>query len=432
MTESALAVLIMVVLGWAVVSDRLARWNITGPLVFTVGRLLLGNPDWGPAVGRCRRPVDPSARGVDARAPAVLGCGEGERLEAQARRSVSRAAARHRPAPLGDPRLARRGVALRRFHLGTRRLRRRHTGSHRCRTQRPGDQRRADPYAGAPRPQCGEWTQRRHRHPDRRVHAGRRCRSSSGSPEHGAARTVAGALLELAVGLLVGLAVGLGAPHSSRSRRDGTGSSRGAAPGDTCRRPRQLRPRGRRSTATGSSRRSWPGSPSGRRSRGRRRSWTRSASSGTSGRGPGARRVVPLRRRPGAGRVRVLLGVDPRVRRVEPHGGPHRFPSHWRCSGPGWTGGPSCSSGGSGRGASPRSCSHCWRSRSSATSAVVGQAVSAVAFTVLLSVVVHGVSAGPLGRRYALGHGDSTANAGEPGPRSRRESHRSVPPRAAI
>jgi NhaP-type Na+/H+ or K+/H+ antiporter len=65
-------------------------------------------------------------------------------------------------------------------------------------------------------------------------------------------------------------------------------------------------------------------------------------------------------------------------------------------------------------------------------SAVVGQAVSAVAFTVLLSVLVHGVSAGPLGRRYALGHGDSTVNAGEPGPRSRRESHRSGPPRAAI
>ncbi|HUG51148.1 MAG TPA: cation:proton antiporter, partial [Terrimesophilobacter sp.] len=48
MTESSFAVLVLVVLGWAVVSDRLARWNITGPLVFTVAGFLLGNPDWGP------------------------------------------------------------------------------------------------------------------------------------------------------------------------------------------------------------------------------------------------------------------------------------------------------------------------------------------------------------------------------------------------
>lgn len=48
MTESAFAVLALLVLGWAVVSGRLARWNITGPLVFTVAGYLLGNPAWGP------------------------------------------------------------------------------------------------------------------------------------------------------------------------------------------------------------------------------------------------------------------------------------------------------------------------------------------------------------------------------------------------
>jgi sodium/hydrogen antiporter len=48
MTVFAFAVLILLVLGWAVVSDRLARWNITGPLVFTVTGFVLGNPDWGP------------------------------------------------------------------------------------------------------------------------------------------------------------------------------------------------------------------------------------------------------------------------------------------------------------------------------------------------------------------------------------------------
>jgi NhaP-type Na+/H+ or K+/H+ antiporter len=38
------------------------------------------------------------------------------------------------------------------------------------------------------------------------------------------------------------------------------------------------------------------------------------------------------------------------------------------------------------------------------TSDVVGRAVSAVAFTVLLSVVLHEISAGSIGRRYAVGH----------------------------
>ncbi|MET0932108.1 MAG: cation:proton antiporter [Mycetocola sp.] len=46
--EPVLAVLSLIVLGWAVVSHRLALWNITGPLVFTVAGFLLGNPLWGP------------------------------------------------------------------------------------------------------------------------------------------------------------------------------------------------------------------------------------------------------------------------------------------------------------------------------------------------------------------------------------------------
>ena len=54
-------------------------------------------------------------------------------------------------------------------------------------------------------------------------------------------------------------------------------------------------------------------------------------------------------------------------------------------------------------------------------SAIVGEAVSAVTFTVLLSVILHGASAGPLGRLYARGN---RADAGtEHGPRSRRQIH---------
>lgn len=48
MTEGTFAVLALLVLAWAVTSDLLARLNITGPLVFTVAGYALGNPDWGP------------------------------------------------------------------------------------------------------------------------------------------------------------------------------------------------------------------------------------------------------------------------------------------------------------------------------------------------------------------------------------------------
>ena len=47
MTEVTFAVLTLLVLGWAVFSDVLARANINGPLVFTVAGYVLANPDWG-------------------------------------------------------------------------------------------------------------------------------------------------------------------------------------------------------------------------------------------------------------------------------------------------------------------------------------------------------------------------------------------------
>jgi NhaP-type Na+/H+ or K+/H+ antiporter len=51
---------------------------------------------------------------------------------------------------------------------------------------------------------------------------------------------------------------------------------------------------------------------------------------------------------------------------------------------------------------------------------VVVPAVAVVSLTVLLSVVLHGISAGPLGTRYVrLEEGEKTAH----GPRSRRSSH---------
>ena len=48
MTESTVAVLAFLVLGWAITSGTLARHNVTGPLVFAITGYVLGNPDWGP------------------------------------------------------------------------------------------------------------------------------------------------------------------------------------------------------------------------------------------------------------------------------------------------------------------------------------------------------------------------------------------------
>ena len=77
MTEVTFAVLMLLILGWAVVSDRLARWNITGPLlVFSVFGFALANQDWGPLTVDVQAPSDPPPRRTDAGTPAVLGRSE--------------------------------------------------------------------------------------------------------------------------------------------------------------------------------------------------------------------------------------------------------------------------------------------------------------------------------------------------------------------
>lgn len=58
MTESTVAVVALLVLGWAIISGPLARHDITGPLLFMIAGYLLGNPDWGPLA-------------VDVEAPAI-------------------------------------------------------------------------------------------------------------------------------------------------------------------------------------------------------------------------------------------------------------------------------------------------------------------------------------------------------------------------
>jgi len=46
--EAGFAILMLLVLAWAVLSNLLATVNITGPLVLLVAGYLLGNPSWGP------------------------------------------------------------------------------------------------------------------------------------------------------------------------------------------------------------------------------------------------------------------------------------------------------------------------------------------------------------------------------------------------
>ncbi|MDQ0734997.1 cation:proton antiporter [Arthrobacter agilis] len=58
MTDAAFALLMVLILGWAVTSNRLSRWNITGPLVFMLAGFLLGNRYWGPV------PIDVEAPSV--------------------------------------------------------------------------------------------------------------------------------------------------------------------------------------------------------------------------------------------------------------------------------------------------------------------------------------------------------------------------------
>jgi NhaP-type Na+/H+ or K+/H+ antiporter len=50
MSEAVLGSVALVVIGWAAVSNQLGRWNITGPIVLTLAGFFLANPWWGPLV----------------------------------------------------------------------------------------------------------------------------------------------------------------------------------------------------------------------------------------------------------------------------------------------------------------------------------------------------------------------------------------------
>jgi NhaP-type Na+/H+ or K+/H+ antiporter len=66
MNVETVAVLTVLVFGWAVLSGALARRNVTGPLIFATAGYLLGNPDWGPM------PVDVGASSIHVIAEVTL------------------------------------------------------------------------------------------------------------------------------------------------------------------------------------------------------------------------------------------------------------------------------------------------------------------------------------------------------------------------
>ena len=298
---------------WAVASHLLARVNITGALVFLVAGYVLGEPDVGSACRRRGR--RPSIHLLAELTLALLLFSDAARVNcrrAEARRLLPGPPARHRPADVDRPRLAAGRLDVRRPLVGPRRLRRRHPCSHGRRPQRPGDQRRADPRAAAPRPQRRERSERRHRHTRSSPSRSRSPRASSGSTVT-ATTPRAGPCSSSPSASLVGLAVGLGSAvlitFGSRRQLD-------------------------RRRAAGAWRRSLPRSRSfalavaldgngfiaafvagiafgaalprsvadvedvGRAAR-------------AAGRAPGARRLVPLRRRAGALVARPLLGRRP-------------------------------------------------------------------------------------------------------------------------
>jgi sodium/hydrogen antiporter len=66
MSADTVAVLTVLVFGWAVVSAALAQRNVTGPLIFAIAGYVLANPDWGPV------PVDVEASSIHLMAEVTL------------------------------------------------------------------------------------------------------------------------------------------------------------------------------------------------------------------------------------------------------------------------------------------------------------------------------------------------------------------------
>ena len=222
MTEGTFAVLALLVLAWAVMSDLLARVNINGPLVFLVAGCILGNPDWGPLS------VDVEASSIHLLAEVTLALllfADASRVnvaEAQTRRPIPRTAPRDRPSTLGRPGLPPGGLAL-----------------HDLTWALAG-------FVGATLAPTDAALSAQVINDSRIPMRVRRVLNVESGLNDGIVTPVVafmlavaagqlgiagdehagggGALLELAVGVAVGLAIGWGSGLSSRSGRDGTGS----------------------------------------------------------------------------------------------------------------------------------------------------------------------------------------------------------------
>ena len=372
--------------------------NINGPLVFTVAGYVLGEPRLGSPDGRCRGPIDPRDRRADARAPAVRRRVEGERLQAQARRfccpgACSGSGSRSRCC--SAPSLAAwlfddLSWALAGFVGATLA-----PTDAALSAQVINDERDTHAHPPVLNVESGlndgivtpvvaftlavAASRARHRRARRLRRRSARCsssRSASGRPRARARERLPAH---------VRFASALDRRRRSAAGRAGCRAQQLRAGGRSRRQRfhRGLRGRHRLRRRLDDESSTWMRPASCRSSWAR--SWRLSCGSSSA---------------PCSSRSRsTLRPVDAGLRAAEPDPCPLSR-SRSPCVGPGLDGRPSCSWGGSDPGVLPRSCSPCWQSRSSARRCWRA-AVAAVALTVLLSVVLHGVSAGPLAAAYA-------------------------------
>ena len=225
MDESALIALAATAFGWAILSGWFDRHDITGPMVFLVGGLVLANPSWGIVdVNLANSTVHDTAEIT----LALLLFADASTVSLTARpprRAVDRSSPRHRAASVDRCRdracrPAVPGVALR-----TDRAHRHLPRAHRCRVECIGDLRYPPTRPGPARAQRRERTERRHRHTvgdlgHRRVRHVRWAWSTSSS------RTGSVRSAELAIGVGVGVGIGLTAGRVIAVPIDGVGCRR--------------------------------------------------------------------------------------------------------------------------------------------------------------------------------------------------------------
>ena len=174
MTVASVIALAVLLFGWSVVSGRLERLDVTGPIVFVAAGLLLCNGPWA-VVDVDDRVTRRAPPGRDhPRAAPVRRRRPGQPAGPPPQRRAPDPPARHRPSAHLRARRRARRRAVHRSAVGAGRPAGRRVGPHRCRAERQRRVRRVPATVDPALVERGERPQRRHRHPRRhRPHRGR-------------------------------------------------------------------------------------------------------------------------------------------------------------------------------------------------------------------------------------------------------------------